>query len=212
MTDSAFENRRLYLVAGTHIGGAPVHELVADLARSGVDVLQLRAKDAEAGDVLRAGAELKRACDAAGIPFVVNDRPDVAALLATGVHVGQNDVPVAAARRFVGHAPVGLSTHAQSEIDDVVAAADRPDYIAVGPLFATPTKPGRPAVGLELARYAAAHAPVPWFAIGGIDEATLPAVLEAGARRVVVVRAVTEAADPIAAAARLRALLDEVPL
>ena len=204
--------RRLYLVAGFRIGGEPVEKLVPELARAGVDVLQLREKDAEAGDLLRAGAALKQACDEAGIPFIVNDRPDIAALLGVGVHVGQNDIPVADARRFVVGQPIGLSTHAQGEIDALAGDSVPPDYIAVGPLFETPTKPGRPAVGLELARYAAEHAPVPWFAIGGIDRTNLQHVLSAGARRVVVVRAITEASDPPAAARELREILDGTPL
>jgi thiamine-phosphate pyrophosphorylase len=209
---TALQNARLYLVAGESIGGEPTAKRVPELAHAGVDVLQLREKDAEAADVLRAGTELARACDDAGILFVVNDRPDLAALVGAGVHVGQNDVPVGDARRFVPGHVVGLSTHATGEIDAVVAAVTPPDYVAVGPLFETPTKPGRPAVGLELARYAAARVTIPWFAIGGIDETNVREVLDAGARRVVVVRAITEASDPAAAAARLRSLLDEVSL
>jgi thiamine-phosphate pyrophosphorylase len=131
------------------------------------------------------------------------------ALEADGVHLGQSDVPVWVARRILGNAIVGRSTHAPAEID--AAPAESPDYIAVGPVHSTPTKPGRSAVGLELVRYAAAHARPPWFAIGGIDRVALPAVLEAGARRVAVVRAITEAASPPEAAAGLRAILDAFP-
>jgi thiamine-phosphate pyrophosphorylase len=230
---SALAAARLYLVSDATIAGKPLVSFVPELAAAGVDVLQLRAKHAEAGDLLRWGAELKSACVDAGLPFVINDRPDVAALLGTGVHVGQNDLPVQDARRFVGGHPapgaargwrrlvpgtargpglVGLSTHARAEIDAACAAADPPDYIAVGPLFETPTKPGRSAVGLELARYAAERVRFPWFAIGGIDGSNLAGVLDAGARRVVVVRAITEAPDPVAATAALRAMLDDAPL
>ena len=136
-----------------------------------------------------------------GLPLVVNDRPDLAVLCgADFVHVGQEDLPVAEARRFgVG---VGLSTHAPREVD----AADA-DYIGVGPVFATPTKEGRPAVGLELVRYAAERARSPWFAIGGIDASNVGDVVEAGARRIAVVRAIGEAEDPERAAAELRAAL-----
>jgi len=123
---------------------------------------------------------------------------------ADAVHVGQDDLPVEAARRF--GLPVGLSTHAPREID----AADA-DYIGVGPVHATPTKEGRPAVGLDLVRYAAAHARVPWFAIGGLDETTLPDVVAAGATRASVVRAIAEAADPEQAARRLRAVITDGP-
>ena len=134
-----------------------------------------------------------------GLPLVVNDRPDLAVLCgADFVHVGQEDLPVAEARRFgVG---VGLSTHAPREVD----AADA-DYIGVGPVFATPTKEGRPAVGLELVRYTAERARSPWFAIGGIDASNVGDVVEAGARRIAVVRAIGEAEDPERAAAELRA-------
>jgi thiamine-phosphate pyrophosphorylase len=140
------------------------------------------------------------------VPLVVNDRPDLAVLCeADAVHVGQDDLPLAAARRF--GLPVGLSTHAPAEVDAAEA-----DYIGVGPVHATPTKAGRPAVGLELVRHAAAHARQPWFAIGGIDATNVRDVVAAGATRVVVVRAITDAADPAAAAGALRAALEEVPL
>src|SRR5204863_3414829 len=136
-----------------------------------------------------------------GALFLVNDRPDLAAACdADGVHVGQDDAPVAEARAVVGpERLVGLSTHAQAEVD----AAAGVDYIAVGPVHATPTKPGRPATGLAPVSHAAAHARVPFFAIGGIDAGNLHDVMAAGARRVVVVRAIAEAADPEAAARSL---------
>ena len=107
---------------------------------------------------------------------------------------------------------VGLSTHAESEIAAARAGAVVPDYVAVGPVFETPTKPGRPAAGLGLVAYAAEQLEIPWFAIGGIDESNVAEVMDRRARRIVVVRAITEASDPVAAAARLRSLLDEVPL
>jgi len=136
-----------------------------------------------------------------GIPLVVNDRPDLAVLCgADFVHVGQEDLPVDAARRFgVG---VGLSTHVPREIDAAEA-----DYIGVGPVFATPTKDSRAAVGLDLVRYAAERARVPWFAIGGIDASNVRDVVAAGASRVAVVRAIGDAADPERAAADLREAL-----
>ena len=146
-------------------------------------------------------------CSQRGVPFVLNDRPDLAVRCdADGVHVGQDDMPVAQARAIVGpERIVGLSTHTPAQVE----AAAGVDYIAVGPVHATPTKPGRPAAGIELVRHAAAHARVPWFAIGGLDPGTLPAAVAAGARRAVVVRAITQAADPRAAAAALRAALEE---
>jgi thiamine-phosphate pyrophosphorylase len=202
---------RLYLVAPHRFGGRDLASVVPDLAAAGVDALQLREKEMEAGDVLNVAGPILEQCRAAGIPFILNDRPDLALFLdADGVHVGQNDVPVEHVRRLLPDAIVGWSTHARSEID---AAAAKPiEYHAVGPVYETPTKPGRPSVGLELVRYAAANAVHPWFAIGGIDERNLTEVLEAGARRIVVVRAITEASDPVDAAARLRETLDAVPI
>ena len=191
---------RLYLVCDRR----PERFLRAALA-GGVDVLQLRDKDASDDEVLAAAPAFRRAADDAGALFVINDRPDLArAADADGVHVGQDDGPVAAARAIVGaDRIVGRSTHSP----DQIAAAGDADYIAVGPVHATPTKPGRRAVGLDLVRHAAAHAPDPWFAIGGIDPRNVSEVVAAGARRIVVVRAITEAKDPEAAARALRRAL-----
>lgn len=204
MTDLSTTN--LYLVATHHLAAGLLHELVPDLVAAGVDLIQLREKEMEAGDVIRVGEPIAIACRAAGVPFIVNDRADVAlALEADGVHVGQNDLPVAVARELMGGRIVGWSTHATAEVD---AAADQDiEYFAVGPVAETPTKPGRPAAGLELIRHAARVATKPWFAIGGIDEELLPVVLEAGATRVVVVRAITEAQDPVQAAEEMKELL-----
>lgn len=200
---------RLYLAAPQRLAAGDLASLVPELADAGVDALQLREKDMEAGDVLRAAEPILASCREAGIPFIVNDRPDIAyALGADGVHVGQNDLPVESVRRLLPDAIVGWSTHARSEVD--AASEQRVDYFAVGPVYETPTKLGRPSVGLELVGYAAERAALPWFAIGGIDEKNLEAVMGAGARRIVVVRAITEAADPPAAAARLRTLLDSL--
>jgi thiamine-phosphate pyrophosphorylase len=177
----------------------------------GVDVVQLRMKDAGDDDVLAEAARIRPVCAEHGVPFILNDRPDlVAAAEADGVHVGQDDTPVAEARAIVGpDRIVGLSTHSPAQVD--AATQTDVDYFAAGPVHATPTKPGRPAVGLDLVRHAAGVADRPWFAIGGIDPLTIGAVRDAGARRVVVVRAITEAADPGAAARALRAALEEVP-
>ena len=149
-------------------------------------------------------------CDEAGALLILNDRPDlVAAAGADGCHVGQDDMDVPAARALAGEgAIVGQSTHFPAEID----AATEADYIGVGPVYATPTKPGRPAVGLELVRFAGAFAPVPFFAIGGIDASNVDAVVEAGARRIAVVRAIADAPDPRAAAAQLRAAIVGEPI
>ena len=207
------EEARLYLVAPARLTTAPLVDLVPELAAAGVDLLQLREKEMEAGDLIRVAEPLVSECRAAGVPFVMNDRPDVAlAVGADGVHVGQNDLPVSAARRILPDAIVGISTHRREEIDSVATTADRVDYAAVGPVFETPTKPGRPSVGLELLEYASKKLTLPWFAIGGIDQDNLADVMEAGARRIVVVRAITEAADPPEAAAHLKRLLvDQTP-
>jgi thiamine-phosphate pyrophosphorylase len=196
----------LYLVCATRPGVRALDELLAAALDGGVDVVQLRDKHATDEELLAAAATARRRCDDAGALLILNDRPDlVAAAGADGCHVGQDDMDVAAARALAGpQALVGRSTHTPAEI----AAAGDADYIGVGPVHATPTKPGRPAVGLELVRNAAEHAPVPFFAIGGIDAANAGAVVAAGARRIAVVRAIAGAADPRAAAAELRAALD----
>ena len=195
------ERARLYLVCDAR----PADFLRAALA-GGVDVVQLRDKAADDAAILRAAETFRACCEEAGALFVVNDRPDLAVGAgADGVHVGQADVAVAQARAVVGRERiVGRSTHSPEQLD----AATGVDYVAVGPVHATPTKPGRPAVGLDPVRHAAAHARMPWFAIGGIDARTVGPVLAAGARRVVVVRAIADASDPEAAARELRAALD----
>lgn len=206
------ERARLYLVAPARLAAGTLADLVPELAAAGVDVIQLREKEMEAGDLLNVGEPVAAACRAAGVPFVINDRPDVAmALGADGIHLGTNDLPTRFARAIVPDAFVGRSTHSTEDIVEALGSQD-PDYIAVGPVFETPTKPGRPAAGIDLIRHAAAEVGLPWFAIGGIDETTLDDVLEAGARRIVVVRVITEAADPAEAARRLRTRLDAVPL
>jgi thiamine-phosphate pyrophosphorylase len=210
---SALRDARLYLVSRARLAAGDLAGLVDELASAGVDLIQLREKELEAGDLIRAGEPLAAACHAAGINFIVNDRPDVAlALDADGVHLGQNDLPVGVARRILGTGIVGRSTHTETEIDGVRAAPEPIDYIAVGPVFETPTKAGRPAAGRGLVAYAARRAPVPWFAIGGLNASNLEEVIVAGARRIVVVRAIAEAKDPVAAAAGLRAMLDVAPL
>jgi thiamine-phosphate pyrophosphorylase len=193
-----FADRRLYLVAPARPG---LPDLIEAAVAGGVDLVQVREKRLADAALLRALDDAREVTRRLGVPLVVNDRPDLAVLAeADAVHVGQGDLPVDAVRRF--GLPVGLSTHAPAEIE----AADA-DYIGVGPVHATPTKEGRPAVGLELVRHAAAHATQPWFAIGGIDRANVEQVVAAGATRVAVVRAIADAPDPEAAARELRAAL-----
>lgn len=195
---------RLYLVAPARLQTGPLVDMVEDLAAAGVDVIQLREKELEPRRVLELGAPIAEACRRAGIPFIVNDRPDIAlALRADGLHLGQDDIPLEVARGIVPGILFGGSTHSPEQVDR--ATREEWDYFAVGPVFETPTKPGRPGTGLGLIRYAAEHAAgSTWFAIGGIDASNLDDVIEAGARRVVVVRAITEASDPPRAAAELK--------
>ncbi len=171
----------------------------------GVDIVQLRMKDARDDRVLAAAERFASVCAAHGALFIVNDRPDLAARVdADGAHVGQDDTSVGRARELLGpDRLLGLSTHTAGQIEGSAGV----DYIGVGPVNETPTKPGRPPVGLELVRYAAEHARSPFFAIGGITADGAPAIREAGATRIAVVRAITEAADPAAAAAALRAAI-----
>ncbi len=198
---------RLYLVCGGAPGGRKLEPVLTAAARGGVDVVQLREKELDDEALLALTRAARTLCDELGLLLIVNDRPAVAlAGGADGVHLGQDDEPVAAARERLGsELLIGLSTHSPAQVD----AAEGVDYIGVGPVHATPTKPGRAAVGLELVRHAAAHAAVPWFAIGGIDGATVDGVVAAGARRIAVVRAIAEAADPRGAARRLGEALDD---
>ena len=199
------ETARLYLVCDQQSDG-----FLEAVLGAGVDILQLRMKDVADGDIVAAGRRFARAAAEHDALFILNDRPDlVAAAGADGVHVGQDDAPVADARRLVGpDRLIGLSTHTPEQLD---ATAGVPvDYIGVGPVHATPTKPGRPAVGLDLVRYAAEHATVPFFAIGGISPDNAVAVRDAGAGRIAVVRAITEAPDPAGATRALREVVAEV--
>jgi thiamine-phosphate pyrophosphorylase len=203
-------NSRLYLCTDARRERGDLAEFLDAVLAGGVDIVQLREKGLEAREEM-AYAEVFAATAARhGALWSVNDRADVA--LATGapvLHLGQDDLPVPVARRVVGaHPLIGVSTHAEAEVTAAASARDV-DYFCVGPCWPTPTKPGRPAPGTPLVSYAAASGTTrPWFAIGGIDLSTVDDVLAAGARRVVVVRALTEAGDPEAAARALRERLD----
>src|SRR3954467_6424577 len=194
---------RLYLVCPAR----PRAWLDAAL-RGGVDIVQLRDKTLDDAGLVDAARAFRGAADRADALFVLNDRPDlVAACGADGVHVGQDDATPAQARARVGpDRIVGRSTHEPAQADAAQADPDV-DYPAVRPVHATPTKPGRPAAGLGYVAYAARTVTKPWFAIGGLDRHTLPAAIEAGATRAVVVRAITDAQDPEAAARELSELL-----
>jgi thiamine-phosphate pyrophosphorylase len=202
----------LYLCTDARSRQGDLEEFLDAALRGGVDIVQLREKGLEARQELAYAEVFADVASRYGALWSVNDRADLAvAARADVLHLGQDDLPVRVARDIIGTAPlVGLSTH---DSDQLGAAFHAPgvDYFCVGPCWPTPTKPGRPAPGLDLVREASALAPPgtrPWFAIGGIDLARLDDALAAGARRVVVVRAITEADDPESAAAALRAKLE----
>jgi thiamine-phosphate pyrophosphorylase len=191
---------RLYLVVE-----AAAEHVLGPALRGGVDMVQLREKDADDDAILRAAARFRALCDEHGALFWLNDRPDLArAAGAHGIHLGQDDLSVAEAREQLGPEPlIGLSTHSPEQFD--AALRSGADQLSVGPVWETPTKAGRPAAGLGYVRYAAEHGgDAPWFAIGGIDAGNVGEVVRAGARRIVVVRAIRDAEDPQRAAADLR--------
>ncbi len=200
---------RLYLCTDARRDRGDLEQFLDAVLGAGVDVVQLREKGLEAREEIALAEVFADAARRHGALFSVNDRADVAYAVRPDVlHLGQDDLPVAVAREILGDGVViGRSTHARHEVD---AAQREPgvDYFCVGPTWPTPTKPGRPAPGLPLLEYAATGRPArPWFAIGGIDLGNLGAVLAAGATRVVVVRAITEADDPAAATRALVARL-----
>ena len=217
---------RLYLICDSTPGGRDLRDLLPAAIAGGVDIVQLRDKLLDDDELVSMSRELSVLCRRLGALFIVNDRPEIALEAgADGVHVGQQDMPVGQARELVGaELLVGLSTHSPAEIDaagGVAAARGQSghsrttrdnftgvDYIGVGPVYPTPTKPGRRATGLGLVRYAATHAALPFFAIGGIHAGNSTVVLGAGARRLAVVRAIAEAPDPERAARELRPPLD----
>jgi thiamine-phosphate pyrophosphorylase len=193
---------RLYLCTGARRAEGDLPDFLDAVLGAGVDIVQLREKGLEARDELALLEVFADACARHGTLLAVNDRADVALAAGSGVlHLGQDDLPVPVARRILGDGPlIGRSSHSPAQAD---AAAGEPgvDYFCAGPVWTTPTKPGRPATGLELLAHVAARRwDRPWFAIGGISLGRLDDVLAAGATRVVVVRAITQAGDPAAAA------------
>lgn len=196
---------RLYLCTDSRRRQGDLPDFLDAVLANGVDIVQLREKNLEAADELDLLAVFAEACRRHGKLLAVNDRADIAVASGADVlHVGQRDLNPATARRIVGpDVLIGLSSHSVEQAS-AAAGADQVDYFCVGPIWATPTKPGRQHIGLApVEATARAKAERPWFGIGGIDESNLDRVLEAGASRVVVVRALTEAADPAAAAARI---------
>jgi len=208
---------RLYLCTDARRERGDLAEFADAALAGGVDIIQLRDKGSageqrlgplQARDELAALEVLADAARRHGALLAVNDRADIARAAGADVlHLGQDDLPLTVARDIIGPSPViGRSTHDAAQV--VAAVAEAVDYFCVGPCWPTPTKPGRPAPGLSLVESTAELAgDKPWFAIGGIDAERLPEVLDAGARRIVVVRAITGAQDPRDAAAQLSSAL-----
>ncbi|MFJ6019300.1 thiamine phosphate synthase [Nocardiopsis alba] len=199
----------LYLCTDARTGRGDLAEFIDAALAGGVDIVQLRDKGLEAREELAALEIMREACERHGALLAVNDRADIArSVRADVLHLGQRDLPVPMARDIIGADPIIGRSNNAADAAAASAAEAGSDYFCVGPTWATPTKPGRPAAGLSLVERAAELAgDRPWFAIGGIDLDNVDRVLDAGARRVVVVRAITEAEDPRAAAAALRARL-----
>ena len=204
---------RLYLVATprAHVAEAEVLARVRAALEGGVDVLQLRCKDMDALDYLRLAERVGGLARDAGVPFIVNDRPDVAlAAGADGVHLGQQDLPVEWARRIGPGLIIGRSSHESAHAERAIA--EGASYFAVGPVWDTPTKPGRRAAGLSYVRDVASRSvSIPWFAIGGITHDNVHEVLHAGATRIALVRAVLDARDPAEAALGFADALTQAP-
>lgn len=205
MAEGALGDRRLYLCTPDR---PDLAGFVAACIAGGVDVVQLRDKVLDARPLLERAAIVRDVCREAGVPFVVNDRPDLAlAVEADGVHVGQDDAPPAIARRLLGPGGiVGLSTHEPAELD--ASATEDVDYVSTGPVEPTPTKAGRPGTGLGYLTYAASTCTRPFFVTGGVTPTSVRPMLDAGARRFVVVRWLTQSSDPESAARQLREVID----
>jgi len=198
-----------------YLDGRDPVEMTKVLCDSGADLVQLRAKDAGPEDIRRLAEIVLPVCETAGVWFVLNDHPRIALQIGAPVcHLGQEDFfdgGYTTADQVRGCPPemlLGLSTHAPDQAKRALRTA--PDYIAIGPVYATPTKPGRPPVTLDYVRWAKQNVGIPWFAIGGINFDNLDEVIAAGARRICVVSAILSATDPAKACGEFRRRLDEL--
>ena len=205
MTAGDLAGRRLYLCTPDR---PDLAEFLSACITGGVDVVQLRDKDLEARPLLQRARLAAAVCREHGVPFVLNDRPDLALeVAADGVHVGQDDAPVSLARRILGpDAIVGLSTHSESDL--AVAVGEDVSYLSAGPVEATPTKPGREGTGVDYVTLASARSSVPVFVTGGVTPQRIPVLAAAGVRHFVVVRYLTRAPDARTAARALREAID----
>jgi thiamine-phosphate pyrophosphorylase len=197
--------RRLYLCTPDR---PDLESFLVACIKGGIDIVQLRDKEADARTIISRAKLARAVCNDHGVPFILNDRPDLALEVgADGVHVGQEDAPPGLARQILGeHAIVGLSTHSVPQLSGAMGAPV--DYLSAGPVEATPTKPGRPGTGIEYIEAATAIQSLPIFVTGGVTPKAIPDLWAVGARHFVVVRYLTEAADPVAAARQLRSAIE----
>ena len=204
-------NKKLYLVTNSDKfeNDDAFLDAVASALKGGVDILQLREKTMPANRIIELGKKIKLLCAEYGATFIVNDRVDIAYVLeADGVHLGQDDMDVESARKILGNnAIIGVSTHAPEQAQKAVA--DGADYIGMGPVFTTPTKPGRKSVGLEYVEWVSNNIDIPAFAIGGIDLDNVNEVIEHGAKRIAVVRAIINAENPEYAAKQFYSIINK---
>ncbi len=206
-----FRNFKLYAVTDIKQDSGDILPKVEAAYRGGADIVQLRAKYMPAGEFLLLAVKMRKIAEKAGKLFIVNDRPDIAiAAEADGVHIGQNDMPVARVREYIKNSGfpllIGKSTHSIEQALD--AEAEGVDYIGVGPVFQTPTKPDYIPAGIEFVRQAAEKIKIPFVCIGGIDLSNIEQVLDAGASRVAVVRAIFSSEDPYESAKQLRGIIE----
>jgi thiamine-phosphate pyrophosphorylase len=201
---SDFSNVHLYAVTLPPPAGQTYHQMVEAACKGGADAVQLRDKSLSAKDLIRLAKDLQSICDRYGAFFLLNDRVDVVlAAGVDGVHLGQEDVPARFVRDLLGHRKIlGVSCHSTAQA--LAAHGDGADYVSCGPLFATPTKPGRPAVGTDLIKQYKQMVRVPFVAIGGVDESNVESIIRMGTDRVAVVRAIFGASDIEAATRQLK--------